>query len=430
MRFLRRVLLIEPGEGRWLLVCGASFFLLLSSYYIIRPIRDQMGIAGGVKALPWLMTATLVTMIVVNPIFAILVSRLPRRRFIPITYRFFAVNLLVFYGLLFLPMTDGAHLWLGRAFYVWSSVFNLFVISIFWSTMADAHTPAQSRRLFGPIGVGGTLGAIVGAASIDLIGSIGDPRHLLPVSALLLEAATLCFLWMSKQGRLDQRPSREPGSNPLAGLKLLWTSRTIRLIAIYIFLFTLTGTVLYLEQSRIIEAAGVSRAEQTRLFARIDLVVNGLTLLLQGLATGRIVLLIGVPATLLILPLITVAGFVGLATQPSVALVAIFNAGRRALHYSIDRPVREMLFTALGPDERYKAKSLIDTFIYRGGDAVGAWSVPATQKLANVSSLAGLLGPLAGSPTIVPIFAAAASAVWLTNAVMLGARTRRASAKG
>src|SRR5437867_1762681 len=187
-RTLQRIIDVRPEEVRATLWSCGYFFCLLASYYILRPIRDSAGVAGGVKNLPWLFTGTMLVMLLVNPPFAALVSNLPRRRFIPLTYRFFAVNLLIFFALYkLLPETQ--QVWVGRAFYIWTAVFNLFVVSIFWGFMADAFNSGQGKRLFGFIGVGGTVGGIVGSAiTASLVKGVG-PAGLLLVSAALLEVS-------------------------------------------------------------------------------------------------------------------------------------------------------------------------------------------------------------------------------------------------
>ncbi|MFO0875217.1 MAG: Npt1/Npt2 family nucleotide transporter [Phycisphaerales bacterium] len=462
-RALARGLLLRAGEGRRLLLAGTYFFLLLASYYMIRPIRDQMGVAGGVKNLSWLMTATLLAMLVANPIYAAVVSRLPRRRFVPLVYRFFALNILVFYALLLAHPTGAAAVWTGRVFYVWSSVFNLFVVSVFWSVMADAHTIEQAKRLFGAIGVGGTLGAIVGSSAIEALGRLAEsgatmqlsPLHLLPVAALLLEGAVRCFRSFVRSSAVapttsaaphragapagsppierssaaaameasagGRRAGPEPTSDMWAGFVGLVRSPYLLSICLYMLLFTITGTLLYVEQARVVDEALVGTAAQTRYFARVDLVTNALTLLLQVAVTGRLVTRIGLPATLLVLPLLTLAGFGALLAAPSLVLVGAFQVVRRASHYAVDRPAREALFTVLSADDKYKTKAFIDTFVYRTGDAIGAWAPRAVAKLATTPAAAA---------TAATLLAGALAVGWLVNGVVLGRQhLRRAGAK-
>jgi len=416
---LRLLFLIRPGEApRLLLSCG-YFFCLLASYYTIRPMREQMSVAGGVKNLPWLMTATLLAMLLVNPIYGWVVSKLPRRQFVPLVYGFFALNLFVFWWL-FMSVPQGAsQVWLGRTFYVWTSVFNLFVVSVFWSTMVDAWSGEQAKRLFAIIGIGGTLGAIGGAASTNfLVGFLSDRfgeqaiSHLVLLSILLLGCAVGCFTVLVRTGWLERTGSREPGPDPLAGLKRAVSSPYLLSIVAYMLLFTITGTLLYMEQQRIVGATLADRAEQTRFFARLDLATNAATLLLQAFVTGRLIMLLGLGAALLAVPLLTLAGFGWLAAAGSLSAVATFQVVRRAAHYAVDRPAREALFSALGADDRYKAKSLIDTFVYRGGDAIGAW---APKLVSQVSA----------HPAAPALFACALTVAWIGSALALGLQNRR-----
>lgn len=435
-RLLQRVFLVQPGEGARLLLAGTYFFVVLCSYYMIRPMREQMGLAGGVKNLSWLMTATLGAMLLANPIYAMVVSRLPRRRFVPLVYRFFALNVLAFYGIMLAHPSGETAVWIGRVFYVWSSVFNLFVVSVFWSVMADAHTTEQAKRLFGAIGIGGTLGAIAGSAVTERITAARiEPMYLLLVSAALLECAVWCFRGVWRRSAMGgtgdvaaaralagselaggtpapQRGAREPTRDVLAGFLGVAESPYLLSICLYMFLFTITGTLLYMEQARIVDATIVGKEAQTRYFAQVDLATNLLTLFLQVFVTGRLVTRFGLPVALLILPVLTLAGFGWMLVAPSVLLVAGFQVLRRGAHYAVDRPAREALFTVLSADDKYKAKAFIDTFVYRAGDVFGAW-LPTVVRSQFAS----------------PVVATAAAGVlalgWITNAAVLGMQHRR-----
>lgn len=371
---LVRLIPVKPGEGAVLLRSAAYFFFLLLGYYLIRPVREAMGIERGYDRLPWLMTGTLIAMALVNPVFAMLVSRFPRRVFIPATYRFFAVNLLLFYTLL-LIVPKGSVAYVGYAFYIWVSVYNLFVVAVFWGFMADTFTLEQGKRLFGAIGIGGTLGGIAGPLAAEaLVHRFGQPLLLL-LSAGCLEAATRFMLAVARgQGRsAGPVARREPSASALEGLRLIAVSPYLQLICVFMLLLTVLATFLYVEQGRIVEAAVPDRAARTALFARIDLWVNTLTLLTQALLTAWIIRWIGIVGALAILPMVAVAGFSALIASPTLAVVVAFQVARRGLNYGVTRPTREVLFTVLGPDEKYKAKTFIDTFIYRVGDASAGW---------------------------------------------------------
>lgn len=417
-RLLRRLVLLEEGEAPALLWSTLYFFLLLFGFYLLRPVREAMGIARGADKLPWLMTGTLLAMVLANPAFATLVSKLPRKRFIPRTYRFFALNMLAFLlAFRLLPNHGGAAL--GYAFYIWLSVFNLFVVSVFWGLMSDVWTEAQGKRLFGFIATGGTLGAIAGAALTGALTrgfTLGglrmkvDPLSLLLVSMLTLELAVGCVRRLAAIFALGDQAhgEREPGPGPLEGLRLIATSRYLQLICAYMLLFTITSTFLYLEQGAIVARTFAGTADRTAAFARIDLWVNVLTLATQVFLTGRLLTGLGIPFVLAILPVLSLAGFGALWLWPTFGVMALFQVLRRGLHYAVDRPAREILYIPLGPEERYKSKPFIDTFVYRGGDLLGVWAPTAFAALA------------------IPLGAAAVStsALWGAAALALG-RARR-----
>lgn len=417
-RLLRRLVLLEAGEAPALLWSTAYFFLLLFGFYLLRPVREAIGIARGADKLPWLMTGTLLAMALANPAFAALVSRLPRRRFIPWAYRFFALNMLAFFlAFRFLPQHGGPAL--GYAFYIWLSVFNLFVVSVFWGLMSDVWSEVQGKRLFGFIATGGTLGAIAGAALTGALSrgiALGglrlkvEPLSLLLLSMVTLELAVQCVKRLAAIFQLGDRAHgvREPGPGPLEGLRLIATSRYLQLICAYMLFFAITSTFLYLQQGAIVERAFSGTAARTAAFARIDLWVNGLTLATQVLLTGRILTGLGIPGVLALLPVLTLAGFGALWTRPTFGVMALFQVLRRGLHYAVDRPAREILYIPLGPEERYKSKPFIDTFVYRGGDLLGAW---APSALAAVAFPLGLA-------------AVGCSSLWLGSAWALGRRVK------
>lgn len=409
---VRRLLPFKPGEGRLVLLSGLYFFLLLFSYYLLRPLRETFGLARGADTLPWVWTCTLGVMALVQPLFGWLVARMPRRRFIPWTGHASALCLLVFAGLyLGLPHHGGTLL--GYVFYVWLSVFNLFVVSIFWAFMADLFDGEQAGRLFGLLAIGGTVGAIAGSAFTEAFTRMShlDPGWLFLLSALMLEGAVACTLGLFRHRAGEAAVARtpEPGPRLMEGITLLGRSRTLQLIALYMLLFTLTSTFLYVLQGRVVEAAFPTRVGRTLAFARLDLWTNVLTLACQLFLTHRLVARFGVPVALMILPVLTVAGFAGLALWPGFLMLAVFQVLRRGLHYAVARPVREMLYVPLGADAKYKAKSFIDTFIYRAGDLLGIWMTPV---------LSALRLPLMGPGVCVAL-------LWQWGAWRLGRRVER-----
>lgn len=374
--WIDRLLKLEAAERPAVLWAFAYFFCLLSAYYILRPVRDAMGIAGGVENLQWLFSATFVVMLLAVPLYGWATRRLSRHRLLPVVYGFFILNLLVFY-ILFTAKTGPA--WTARAFFVWLSVFNLFVVSVFWSFMADLFSQPQAKRLFGLIAAGGSAGAITGPAVTALLSVTVGTANLLLISAAMLAVAIVCIHqlvhWADRtHAHRAMHAQDEPlGGGILAGFRLLARSPFLLGIGLYILLYTSLSTFLYFEQAHIVKEAFDSSAERTRLFAMIDLLVNTLTVVSQLFITARLVDRFGLSVTLAIIPVLMALGFVLLGVSPVLMVLAAFQVIRRAGNYAIAKPAREMLFTVLSREEKYKAKSVIDTVVYRGGDAVSGW---------------------------------------------------------
>ncbi len=387
-------------------------FCVLSAYYIIRPIRDEMGVASGVETLPWLFSGTLVGMSLVNSPYAALVARLPRVRFISVAYRFFAANLLLFY-LLLTYSTPAGNVWVGRVFFIWTSVFNLFVVSVFWALMVDVFDAEQAKRLFGVISAGATLGSILGSSLTATLARHVGSASLLLGSACLLELAVLAVRHLSHlSAALQQRPAARAeespiGGNVLSGLAQAFRSRYLLNIGIYMLLYAITSTFLYFEQASIVNRSFADRAARTAFFAQVDLVVNVLTLGAQLFLTERLLRGLGVALTLTLLPAVSVLGFLSLGLAPTIAIIVLFQIFRRTGNFAVARPTREVLFTVIPREDKYKAKTLIDTVVYRSGDQVGAWSY-------------ALLSALGLSGAGVALVAIPISAAWLLNGFWLG----------
>ena len=416
-RLLRRLIVVHPEEVRVVLWCWLYIFSVLSSYYIMRPIRDQMGIAGGVNNLQWLFTGTLIGMLVLNLPFAWLVTKLPRSRFIPITYHFFALNILLFAVALLVADQEQA-VWVGRIFFIWASIYNLFVVSVFWQLNVDLFSPEQGKRLFGFIAAGATVGAIVGSASYSGAGALcianlsadrrGDPARNRCVQrrsarAIVAEAAPAAdrrartvAIRAADRGRYVGRHYQRGTLALPAGGQYLYVAVRDHL-DLPLFPAGLNRQPLLL---RIGE-------HKPRSLPSVDLAVNVLTLVVQLLFTGRIILGLGVGLALAVLPAITIIGFGALAFAPTLFAIALFQVIRRAGDYAIARPTREVLFTVVPREDRYKTKGFIDTFIYRLGDQVGAWSVALLRELG------------AGIAVGVAILIAG---LWLLDAIWLGRR--------
>jgi len=390
LRLLRKVVDVKAEEVRALGLGFIYYFLILSSYYVIRPIRDDFGAAGGIENLPWMFTGTLVTMLIANALFAALVARFSRRRFIPIAYRFLIANLLMFFVLL-LTISKGQQVWVGRAFFVWTSVFNLFVLSVFWAFMVDVFSTDQGKRLFGFISVGGTLGAIVGAAiTATLVQKVGT-LNLLLISAVLVELSAQCVRLFPKTIAGPGVPIKKSdvaespvGGGIWAGIVHNVSSPYLLGISAYMLLYALTSTLLYFQQVGIAASAYPDRSARTAFFAQIDLLVNILTVLVQAFLTGRLLKWFGVGVTLAILPALSIVGFTTMGLVPTLAVLVVFLTLRRAGNFAIARPARETLFTVVSREDKYKAKNFIDTVVYRAGDQIGAW----TSKALTSSGLA------------------------------------------
>jgi len=415
-RFLRRVIDVRPAELRALCWSWLYIFSVLFAYYILRPIRDEMGVAGGVENLPWLFTGTLLGMMAVNPPFAALVARLPRAKFIALAYRFFALNLLFFVVLL--HFSSGTQsVWVGRVFFIWTSVFNLFVVSVFWAMMVDVFDTEQGKRLFGFIAAGATVGGIVGSSLTAALAKQIPAAYLLLVSAALLEVAVFCVRRLSRlASALSQRPSSRSEENPIGGSVFSGIAHALKSpylinVSLFLLLFAITSTFLYFQQAEIARSYFADRGARTAFFASVDLWVNILTLGAQLFLTARALKRIGVALTLSFLPLLSVVGFGALAWAPAIAVLVAFQVVRRAGNFAFARPSREVLFTVVPREDKYKAKSFIDTVVYRLGDQVGAWSYAG-------------LGALGLAMTGISVVAVPISIAWLLNSLWLGRKQK------
>jgi len=379
--WLRRTVPATERERRAALWSFAYFFALLAGYYVLRPLRDQMGIAGGVKNLPWLFTATFVSLLVAQPLYGALVASLPRVRFIPIVYHFFVANLLLFWLLL---VSDVEKVIVARVFFVWVSVFNLFAVAVFWSFMADLFTSEQGKRLFGFIGAGGTAGALLGPVVTIWLSAPLGPVNLLIVAAAFLELAVLCVHRIERvaDGPTEVDPRRQRvGGSAWAALSELIRSPYLLGVAGWVSLLSFGATVAYFAQANIVAATIHDAAAQTRLFAGIDLAVGLLSLVTQVFATGRFLRRFGTGIAAAALPAIYLVGFGALAIAPSLYAVVTLQVAQRWMNFAIANPARQVFFTVVGREEKYKAKNLIDVVVYRGSDALYGWVYDSLQAL-------------------------------------------------
>ncbi len=413
-QLLRRVVEVKPSELKAMLLASLYFFFLLASYFILRPIRDEMAVAAGVSKLPWLFAGTLTAMLLCNPLFSALVARFRVKQFIGIIYQFFVLNLVLFY-VLSRTLSTAGELWLGRAFFIWTSVYNLFVVSVFWSFIADNFRSEQGKRLFGFIGMGGTVGSICGSALTALLAvRIGTTRLLL-VSAALLEVTFLIVLSFPKPSAVQPASESEPpssiiGGSAWAGISRVTKSPYLLGICAFLLLYTLGSTFLYFEQTEVVGRYFSSRNARTEMLAKLEFGSQLLTVLIQFFLTGRVIRWIGLAATLAVMPAISAIGFsaIGLSALQATALLPCFVAFsilRRGTNFGLTNPSKEVLFTVVKREDKFKAKSFIDTFVYRAGDQIAAWTYAGLSALGlGLSGIAWVAVPLSGAFLVLAVW--------------------------
>lgn len=384
---LSRLLGIQAREAPAVAAGMAMFFLLFTGYFMLRPVRETMGIAGGVDNLQWLFTGTFVAMLAAIPLFGAIAAKASRRRILPWTYGFFALNLLGFAASSSAQPDDP---WVARAFYIWLSVFSLLAVSVAWSVLADLFTATQAKRLFGlmaaGLSAGGLAGPLLGIALVESIGHAG--LMLLATGFLLASAGAAQYLqrWRDRQPPApgDEPARRAPlGGNPFAGIGTVLRSPYLLGIAAFVVLLASVTTFLYFEQARLVALHYPERSDQTRVFATLDFIVQALAILTQLFFTGRIVQRLGLAVLLATVPVVMALGFLWLALAPTFAVFALVMVTRRAGEYALARPGREMLFTVVAPEAKYKAKNVIDTAVYRGADAVSGWVKTGIDAIAS-----------------------------------------------
>lgn len=409
----RRFVDVKPGEGALIAWGGLYIFALMTAYYVLRPIRDAMGVEGGMENLPWLFTATLIAMIALNPLYAALVKGLPSRSLIPVVYLFFVVNLALFGAAAHFASPEQL-IWVGRAFFIWLSVFNLFVVSVFWTLMVDLFDSGQAKRLFGFLSAAATVGATLGSTIAATLAESLSTAAMMSVACALLLLAVACVMRIVRLAR--DMPSRtvdleheKIGGGLWAGLTRVAQSPYLINIGLYILFFTVTSTFLYFQQAEIARSYFADRGERTAFFAQVDLAVNVLTLVIQLFLTSRILKTFGTAKAASVLPLLTLVGFAMLALAPTIAAIVVFQVLRRTANFGLAKPTRELMFTVLSREDKYKAKNVVDTVVYRLGDQVGSWSYAALSAFG--------LGVAGVAVAAVPI-----AAVWLVNGYWLGTR--------
>ncbi len=414
-RLLLETVAADDDEAAPLAWATAYGFCIMLAYYMLRAVRDEISAADRGN-LQYLWTAVFVVMLVVVPLYSWVSSRWPRGVFVPLINRFFIANLVLFYlALVVLP--ESARPWIDRLFYVWASVFALFAVTVFWGFMVDCFSNEQARRLFGFIAVGSSLGAIAGSALTAVLAQQLPPFSLLLLACLPLEAACWCARVLHRRFGGSTDPTRVE-NRPLAGgswsgIATVFRSPYLMGIAGFILLMTYASTVLYFLQADLIRAALADRAARTALFAQIDLWANAITLLLQFWLAARVIRWAGVGATLALLPLVTAVGFLWLGAVPQLTALIALQVTYRALRYGLAKPTREVLFTVLGREEKYKSKAFLDAAIYRGGDLASGWI------FTGLTALGLSIGAIA-------LAAAPVAALWAALAIWLGRRQDKA----
>jgi AAA family ATP:ADP antiporter len=388
--FSVRVLGIEPREFVAVAWSFVYFFCLLAAYYMLRSVRETMAIVSGVHNIPWLYTGTFTVMLAATPVFGWVASRYRRRTFIPWVYYFFIANILLFFAAFTWFMDAGfARVWVARSFFVWLSVFNLFVVSVFWSFMADIWSTNQSRRLFGIISAGGSTGAFLGPVITSVLVVPMGFENLLLLSAGLLAFSVYCIhrlrLWSLSQGNANDKriaaTSRPLGGSAFGGVRLVVTTPYLAAIAASMVCATFLGGAMYMYMAELISVAFPGNDRQTRVFALIDAVSNALSFIGQLLVVRFTVKKFGIGMTLALLPLVSVVAFALLAANPVFMVIAVFQVLRRGLAYGLTKPASDMLYSVVSRESKYKAKNFIETAVWRGGDVVATWTI---RSLAGI----------------------------------------------
>lgn len=396
----------KPAEYAAVAWSFIYFSSVLSAYYILRPIREEMAVTSGPDTIPLLFTGTFVAMLFATSIFGWVTATFPRRKFLPWVYLFFIVNVIAFWAVFTYARGNDLNLvWLGRVFFVWLGVFNLFVVSVFWSFMADIWTREQARRLFGFISAGGSIGALIGAGVTSYSVTGLGYQHMFPISAGLLGIAVFSIYrlrqWVEREHEEDlaeSAASTKPlGGDALGGFKHVFRSPYFSAIAIVSVIASLLGTALYIFAAELIQTAIPDSDERVRFFSNINLVQNALTFVGQLFVVRHVVKNFGIGVSLALLPIASIAGFAVLAIDPVLGVVAFLTVARRALGFAFSKPSTDMLYSVVSTEDKYKAKNFIDTAVYRGGDVVGVWVIDVLRSLLSlgVGGVSWLMVPFA-----------------------------------
>ena len=402
---------LRPGEFDAVAWSFAYFFCIFSSYAMLRPIRDAMVVISGVSTIPWLFTGTFIVMVIVAPVFGWIASQYPRKQFLPWVYYFFILNILLFFAVFTYAQNEELdQIWIGRSFFVWVSVFNLYVVTIFWSFMADIYSREQSRRLFGVISAGGSTGGIVGPLITGILVVPVGFKNILPLSALLLLGGVFCIYrlrrWVRQHDEGSDADSVESseaiGGGALAGVRLVFTTPYFGAIAFALMMATFMGVVIYNYMQELAGIAFEGTDRRTQVFSWIDLATNALSFIGQIILVKHSVKKLGIGATLALLPIVSAIGFALLAIQPIFAIMAGLVIVRRALTFGFSKPASDMLYAVVTAEEKYKVKNFVETAIYRSGDALAAWIVVLSGLV--ISTFAVVCIPIAAVWTAISFY--------------------------
>ena len=416
-RAIKAATKIEPNELQATVLSFLFVFVIMAAYFILRPVRDSLSSDWTDEQLSWLWTSTFFFSLIAVSVYGGVISRIRLRVIVPSVYAFFAATFVAFY---FAGSMLGDNDYVNRAYYVWLSVFSLYHLSVFWTFMSGLYNKEQAKRLFSIIAMGASAGAIVGPAIPTFFANeIGNLNLLLIAAVLLMIPIPIIMklegLRISSLGnedvQADMTKDKKLGGNPFSGFKTFASNPYLLAIGLFILLYVVMNTFIYFELRKMM--GDFDREVRTQIWASIDLAVNSLALLTALFATGRLATRFGMPTTLALIPALMVGGWVVVALSPVLAVLIGLQVTRRAGTYAITRPGREMLFTAVDAETRFKAKPVIDIVVYRGGDVLTAWLYTALTATLGL----GLAG--------VAAVAAAFAAIWAGAGIFLGRKYDR-----
>ena len=402
----------DDAEMKGLLIATAYGFFIMFSYYILRAVRDEISSADRGN-LQYLWTAVFFVMLLAVPAYSWLASKFSRGVFVPLANRFFILCLVMFWAcIVYLPLD--ARPWIDRIFYVWSSVFALFVVTVFWGFMSDCFDNSQGKRLFSFIAVGSSLGGMAGSSVTAVLAEMLPVFSLLLLACIPLEVASWCARSLHRRFntgsvQIAGEAAKVISGNAWSGMRAVFASPYLLAIAAFIALMTFVSTMLYFQQASLVADAFADRGERTAFYARIDLLVSALTIVFQVYLTAHIIKWLGVGLTLAAVPALMAIGFVLLGLYPTLAVLVVVQVIYRAGRYGLTKPAREILWTVLGREAKYKSKPFLDAAVYRGGDLLSGWIYTGLAAVGlSIGAIALTAAPVAG--------------LWAMLALKLGAK--------